>query len=349
MTVRIIDIARAAQVSASTVSLVLNGKPGVGEENRAKILELARDMGYQMRKPKVDSGSVQAPAIGASGESICFLHIARHGHTVNRDHDVFIADYIEGLGQGVRSQGLALEILTFTSTPIEHIIETACRHDAAGIIVLGTELSASDVEAFSKVRKPVVFIDTYHDFLGFDFVDMNNEDSVFTIVSYLKDFGHRRVGMVKSSIETRNFKLREEGFAASMARLGLERDESLDFVVDPTFHGAYEDMAAALKKRRNLPDALFCANDIIACGCLKAFGEAGIKVPDDLSTIGFDDLPLSSVVDPPLTTVQVSKARIGRMAVQLLAARMKAEPDSPPVKVLIGGKLIVRKSVRRIR
>ncbi len=369
MAIRIVDIAKLAGVSASTVSLVLNGKSGVGDETRSAILKMAGELGYVSPKPRLPEPAPRAPD---SDKSICFLHIARHGHTVNRDHDVFIADYIEGLTSGARARDLALEIISFKSTPIERIIDEASRHGAAGIVVLGTELSVEDVTAFSAVRRPVVFIDTWHAFLDFDFVDMNNGDSVFTIVSYLFGLGHRRIGMVRSSVETRNFKLREEGFAVSLERLGLARDESLDFVVDPTFHGASEDMAAALRARVGnghatgdraaggtgdsrtdgvgsrdagaLPTALFCGNDIIACGCLKALGEAGLRVPGDISVVGFDDLPLSAVVDPPLTTIQVSKARIGQMAVELLAARMGSDADSPPVKALVGGKLIVRES-----
>src|SRR5512141_2024569 len=132
-----------AGVSPATVSLALNDKPGVGDETRRRIRSIARKFDYQ--PPRLAAQPATAT------ESVCLLHIARHGHTVNRDHDVFIADYIEGLGQGSKHLGLSLEVTTFKRTPIEQIIETAQRQPAAGLIVLGTELSASDVEAFSLV------------------------------------------------------------------------------------------------------------------------------------------------------------------------------------------------------
>jgi LacI family transcriptional regulator len=335
MGIRVKDIAMRVGVSPTTVSLVLNNKPGVGDELRARILRTAKELGY-------------AAPRGARSGSLCFLHIARHGHTVNRDHDVFIADYIEGLGQGAKLHGLSLEILSYKSKAIGPIIEAAQASQARGIVVLGTELDASDVEAFSSVRKPLVFLDTYHEFLPFDFADMNNGDSVFLVVSHLKELGHRRIGIVKGAIETRNFRLREEGFIASLERLGLDYDEDLCFSVDQTFHGAYADMKAILARGSALPSALFCANDIIACGLLRALKEKGISVPGDISIVGFDDLPLSSVVDPPLTTVQVSKAQIGRMAIQLLQTRISSETDAPPSKVLIGGRLVVRQSTRAV-
>jgi len=341
MGARIKDIAKLAEVSSATVSLVLNDKPGVGEETRARIRRIAKELDYQAPK---------APEpVATPSDTICFLHIARHGHTVNRDHDVFIADYMEGLGQAAKAEGLSLQVFTFKSTPIDRIVETAQALDARGIVILGTELSFTDAAAFSALRKPLVFIDTFNEFLPFDYVDMNNEDSIFTIVAHLEDRGHRRIGFVRSSIETRNFKLREDGFRASMKRLALETDERCIYSVDSTFHGAREDMAALIASGIELPTALVCANDIIACGCLRAFKEAGVRVPEDLSLVGFDDLPLSSVVDPPLTTIQVSKAQIGRMAVRLLTDRLRGDAARPPVKVVISGKLVERASVRDLR
>ncbi len=329
MGVGIKDIAKRAEVSPAAVSLVLNNKPGVGPDTREKILRIARELGYDGPRP---AGSSRTAA-----ESVCFLRIPRHGHAVNRDHDVFIADYIDGLGQGARTLGFELVISTHRATPIEKILEAARATDSAGFVVLGTELSEEDVAAFGGLAKPVVFIDTWLDFLPFDFVDMNNEDSVFTVVEYFASKGHRNIGLVKGSIETRNFKLREEGFQASLARVGLPFDPGLVLAVDSTFHGAFEDMTAILDRGVDLPPALFCANDIIACGCLRALHRAGVRVPDQVSVIGFDDLPISANSDPPLTTVRVSKAEIGRMAIQLLATRLRYDSAAPPVKALIGG------------
>jgi len=335
MSTRIKDIAETVGVSPTTVSLVLNNKPGASEELRKRILRAAKDLGYT------------APRSGKPG-SLCLLHIARHGHTVNRDHDVFIADYIEGLSQGSKLAGYSLEIDTFKLAPMEQVLGTALGSAADGFIVLGTELSREDVESFQVIRKPIVFIDTYHEFLNFDFVDMNNEDSVFLLLSHLYGMGHRSFGFVKGTIETRNIRLREVGFFTGLQKLGLEADKSFVFSVDQTYHGAYSDMKSILAQRPRLPTALICSNDIIASGCLKAFSETGVRVPEDISVVGFDNLPLSAISDPPLTTIQVSKAQIGMMAIQLLVSRIQGEAKMPAVKVLIGGKLIERSSVQRI-
>ncbi len=335
LSVRVKDIAEAVGVSPTTVSLVLNNKRGAGEKLRERILRTARELGYSAPK-------------GARVGSLCLLHIARHGHTVNRDHDVFLADYIEGLSQEAKRAGYALEIVTFKPAPMEQVLEAALGKASDGFVVLGTELSRQEVECFRALRRPLVFLDTYHEFLDFDFVDMNNEDSIFLILSHLHAMGHRKIGFVRAAVETRNTRLREEGFSAGLRKLGLESDSAFIFSVDQTYHGAYDDMKAILAVGPRLPTALVCSNDIIASGCLKACSDAGIRVPDDLSMVGFDNLPLSAVVDPPLTTIQVSKAQIGRMAVQLLVSRLRGDADMPSVKVLIGGRLIERNSVRRL-
>jgi LacI family transcriptional regulator len=241
--------------------------------------------------------------------------------------------------------GLSLEVASFQRTPIEEIIAAAQQHPAAGLVILGTELSAADVEAFSSVKKPLVFLDTYHEFEPFDFVDMNNQDSVFKVVSHLQARGHRQIGMVKGSFqgETRNFRLREEAFVASLARCGLPFDDRFVFPADSTFHGAYDDMLAILRRGAELPTALFCSNDIIACGCLKALTAHGVQVPEEVSLVGFDDIPLAAYFDPPLTTVSIPAYELGRTAGNLLLAQIRGEPV--PQRTLLDTELKVRESV----
>jgi len=341
MSVRIKDIAEEAGVSPATVSLVLNNKPGVGRETRDRIQEIVKTMEYR--------GPMSRQSQNTSAGSICFLHIARHGHAVNRDHDVFIADYIEGMSREAKEENLSLKIATFKSTPIEKIVENVKESNSRGFIVLGTELNFRDAEAFSVIDRPLVFIDTYYKYLNFDFVDMNNDDSVNKIIQCFIRNGHSRIGMVTSSQSTPNFKLREEAFRSSLSHNNLTYRKEDVLATDSTFPGAYGDMIEILNSGRDLPSALFCANDIIACGCLKALTEKGYRIPEDISVIGFDNLPSSSMSTPGLTTIDVCKVRMGRMAVQLLTDRIHSGDPIPPAKVLIGGKLIERDSVKSLQ
>ena len=214
--------------------------------------------------------------------------------------------------------------------------------------MLGTELDEADIEALRSAPVPLVFIDTFHSRLGMDFVDMDNESSVFAVVEYLKESGHRRIGIVTGSVPTRNFRLRERSFFESMERFGLPFDPDRDlFAIDSTDKGRL-DMERILLAGRDLPTALFCVNDIVAYGCASALQEAGLSIPKDVSIIGFDDLPSNAYMSPPLCSVKVSKHRIGQCAMQLLALRL-ADPGRDSEKILVGGELVIRGSARALQ
>jgi LacI family transcriptional regulator len=220
--------------------------------------------------------------------------------------------------------------------------------EADGFIILGTELNYADVARLEKLEKPMVIIDTYFDFLNCTFVDMNNVDSVFRIVSHFMQNGHASIGFLTSPSDVNNFRHRESGFRDAMHHFGLSCREDFIYSVDSTFDGACRDMLAILESDPPFPTALFACNDIIAYGCIKALKEKGLSVPDDISIIGFDDLPMSSVMEPPLTTIQVSKERIGATAVQLISMMLDNGQGMPPSKITISGELIIRDSVRKL-
>jgi LacI family transcriptional regulator len=343
---RIVDIAKEAEVSPSAVSLALNNKPGISAEVKKKIISIAMNLGYRNMNP------VQYPVNG--NITIRLLKIAKHGHIVNERHNPFITEYLEGIETETKKRRYKLEVSFFDKVPVEEIVSGQKEAAADGLIVLGTELNAHELTFFAALKQPVVFIDTYFPLSVFDCVDMDNVDGVFKAVQYLYSNGHRNIGLVKSSLETRNFLMREHGFREALEYFSLPVQEKLIRGVDPTFDGAANDMGKYLEKSGGLPSAFFCMNDIIAYGCIKALRNAGLKVPDDVSIIGFDDLPSSSLSEPHLTTIRVSTQRIGSRAVEKLSERIISHSQeapgisdgSPPENILISGRLIIRDSVR---
>ena len=328
-------IAQKAGVSTATVSLALNNRQGVSRRTRDRIIGIAKEVGYKKRPSRaMVRGTVQ------------LLKIIRHGHTLNQDHNVFIADYIDGITHKAKDMHLRVEFASAPSTTdISELALQMDQQDVAGYLILGTELSPQDITSIGTVPRPVVFLDTYHDFLPYDFVDMNNTDSVFQVVSRLVTTGHRTIGMVTSPVNVVNFWTREQAFRRSLARLGRTVEERFIFQADSTYQGAYQDFAALLASGRELPEALFCCNDIVCLGVVRALREAGRRVPDDISLVGFDNLPAASHNDPPLTTIRVSNHEIGSAALLLLKERIE-NPEKPPTKVMIGGELVERQSIR---
>ena len=338
---RIIDIAREAEVSPSAVSLVLNNKPGVSSEVRQKIIAIAGKIGYK---------NVQPDQYRFSGENITIrlLKIARHGHIINERHNPFITEYLEGIETETKKRKYKLEVSFFDKTPIDAIVDSQKDTAVGGLIILGTELSAHELDSFAELSTPIVFIDTYFPLSLYDCIDIDNADGVFRAIQHLYSNGHRSIGLVKSSYETTNFKMREFGFLESMEYFALPAVKMFFSSVDPAFDRSINDFGKFLNKAKKLPTAFFCMNDMIALGCIKALQKRGIKVPDDISIIGFDDLPSSSLCDPTLTTIRVSSHQIGCRAVEKLSDKILNPGSGLPENILIPNKLIIRESVRRI-
>ena len=335
MNPRIIDIAREAEVSQAAVSMALNNKSGVSEEVRQKIIRIAKQKGYKNYNQN-------------NRTSIMLIKIGHHGHIINKWHDAFISGYLEGIETGAKNNNIKSEVSFFNLEPIEKIIASVREASANGFIVLGTELSAQELNCFTQLSKPVVFIDTYFPLSACDCIDMDNIDCVFKAIQYLYTNGHRRIGLIKGSYGGRNFRLREFGFREAMEYFSLPVDEELIISLDPAYEQTVIDMKKFLKAKKPLPTAFFCMNDILAYGCMKALRLFNYNIPGDISIIGFDDLPSSSFSDPPLTTIQLPLHQIGQRALEKLLSRINSAEKSALEYILISGELIVRDSVRKI-
>ncbi|MBP0484918.1 LacI family DNA-binding transcriptional regulator [Sagittula salina] len=330
------QVAEHAGVSAATASLVLNGKGEISEATRQRVLSAVREMNYTPRGGRTKPDSVN---------TLRFLKIARHGHTVNRDHSHFIADYIDGMSWEATRRDYSLQVESFEGVEIDRVAETLRTGDLRGAVILGTELDEDEVRFLARAPLPMVFIDTYHPLVNLNFVDMDNDQAVFAVLRHLSERGFRRIGMVGSHTAVTNFALRREAFSRGMAALGLEVDEAHVLSVDSTLEGAYGDGLAQLGTGRDVAEAYFCANDMIAFGFMKALRERGLEVPRDVSIVGFDNLPMSAMSDPPLSTIEVPKRRIGAMAIRLLDDMLIATTPEPATKALISGEFVSRDSV----
>jgi LacI family transcriptional regulator len=338
MAPKIRQIAEIAHVSPATVSLALNNKPGVSPATRERVLAIAEAL-----RKNSDAQSFNTLIKG----SVRFLKIVKHSHIVNRDHDVFIAAYIEGMDKEARKHGYNLEITHITFDQIGEFIGHLNSSSSKGLIILGTELNAHDILGFEGVNVPIVVIDTTFDFIRLDFVDMNNTEALFQIIRCFMENNHRDIGLIwGEEIEARNFELRRLAFEQALRYFNLPFNARNIITVDSTFNEAYQGVLLYLKKGLQLPTALVSANDLIASACMKAFKEAGIRIPEDVSIIGFDNLPMCEMLDPPLTTMSVSKLQIGQTAMELLIGRINHRIGAPTLKILVGGQLVIRRSVR---
>nr|WP_321980432.1 LacI family DNA-binding transcriptional regulator [uncultured Cohaesibacter sp.] len=336
------QVAEHAGVSVTTASLVLNRKGEISENTRANVLRAMAELNYTPRGERSNADSDASDAQNA----VRFLKIVRHGQTLNRDHNVFISDYIDGMSYEATRRDYSLQVVSHEAVDVASIIDEISKSDLRGIVALGTELSDEDIHLINGCGVPNVIIDTYRPFVDGNFIDMDNEQLVYLALAHLASNGFRRIGLVSSYSEVNNFKLRHEAYMRAMNAHGLEIEEENILSVCATIEEAYEDSIKQLSNIKKLSDAYFCANDVIAFGFIRALRELGYSVPGDISVVGFDNLPMASMFDPPLTSLNVPKQRIGAMAIRFLDDLIVANEKQPPVKVLLSGDLVIRKSVK---
>ena len=326
------EIAKAAKVSPSTVSLVLNDKGGVSPRTREHVATLLCENGYNINyhKPEVQQKSIR------------FLKYSRHSHLVNGNAG-FVSAIIDAVEKETRLLGYNLVMTVFGENNISEVFDLVRNQPLCGIILLATEMEEADYAYLHDIPVPIVVVDNYMDFHSFNCVDMNNTESTFAAVRHLAGLGHPRIGYLYNKMPSSNCRARRAAYEAALRSLGIPYDPALVYPMHPTLSGSYEDTLNMLRQGVSFPSALVATNDSIALGAVKAFKESGIRVPGDVSVIGFDDIPFSAIADPPLTTMKVSCKDIGMWAVRLLCDRIDY-PDSPVAKIQIGAQLIVRES-----
>ncbi len=333
------DIARRAGVSISAVSIALNGKRGLGIATRERILQIAHELDYH---------SCAARKEHFRGV-IRFLKIALHGNTVNEAHSLFISGYIDGMIEQAGKGNFSLEVVAYEGISVPEVVEKQrYTKPVAGLIILGTEFEQGDFIALKYLNVPFVIIDNINDFLPYDFVNMNNRSAVYKVLNCFQRTGLTDIGLITSDAHTPNFAQRTAAFHELVGQVGLRFDPRHTLSVNSTFEAAYQAMKRHLTAGNSLAQGYFCVNDIIACGCIKALKEHGLRVPEDISMIGFDDLPISAVMDPPLTTIQVFNKKIGAAALDLLQHRLETGRSQFHTNILICGALVKRQSVREI-
>ncbi|MDU2491522.1 MAG: LacI family DNA-binding transcriptional regulator [Clostridium celatum] len=330
------DIAKIAGVSPGTVSNALNDRKGVGKDTKEKIIKIAEEMGYFRNTKKND------------GKIIRLIKYKKNGHVVA--DTPFFSSLIEACEKECRKNGYELLIsqVVYGEHTKEDVHKIVNHHKIDGILLLATEMDESDFKYFEGIEIPMVVVDSYFKEIDYDYVVINNTKGAYSATKYLIAKGHKNIGLLGSNIEIKNFKYRLEGYIKTLNTFGIEFNENNNIYVDPTIEGAYSDFKVYLEKNKdNLPSAFFALNDIIALGAMKAMNEAGISIPNDVSIVGFDDIPFSSYSNPGVTTVKVHTKTMGKTAVKKLMESIENDIEIT-LKIEINTELIERESVKSL-
>ncbi len=338
MTVTAKEIAKQLNLSEAAISMALNNKPGVSTATRKKIVEAAKEMGYDFTRVTEQNAQPQI-----NNGTIYFLIYRKHGAVVT--DTPFFSQVSEGIDYGCKRAHYHLNVYyIYEGDPIDSQIEEILRMGCKGIILLGTEMKEEDYSHFTKISVPLVLLDAYFEDSRTDCVLINNIQGAYQATNYLIHKCKTQPGYLHSSYAINNFNERADGFYKAVRRNGMSTSKSIVHSLSPSMEGAYADMAELLNQGEEIANCYFADNDLIAAGAIKAFREKNYRIPQDIAIIGFDNMPLCSYIDPTLTTVNVPKQYMGEMAAQRLAYIIES-PSSSPVKIEISTNLVTRKSV----
>jgi LacI family transcriptional regulator len=332
------EAAQKAGVSISTVSLVLNNKPGISGKTRERVFESLQALGYTDYLPRKVSKNKQ--------QNIQFVLYKKHGQVVA--DTPFFSYVLEGVEEEVRKHGYSLSVTYFYETQeFEEQIQNILAVGSAGLVLLATEMTHKDIDIFKRLKIPFVVLDSYFEEISEDTVVINNMQGAFLATRALCEKGHTAIGYLRSKVLINNFYERKDGFKKALKYCKVPYNKDYVFSVGPSVETAHADMLALLKKNPQLPTAFFADNDVIAIGAMRAMREVGIRIPQDVSVIGFDDIPMCEMLESPLTTICVPKKAIGQLAVRRLAEIIKNGRDAL-VKIEVSTELVERSSVRAI-
>ncbi len=298
--VKMSDVARTAGVSVATVSKVVNGRWGVAQRTVDHVQQVIEQLGYE--------ASLGAQSLRSHRTNVLGILVA--------EFEPFSTELLKGASTEVKSTDY--ELLAYTAGARGAMVGWERRSLArlSGTLIDGAILVTPTVVE-TKEGFHVVAIDPHTGPTGMPTVDSDNFAGAVLATNYLLSLGHRRIGFIGGRPDLESARLREAGFRSAMAEAGVTVDETLVRIGGYRTETA-EGPARELLSRAERPTALFAANDLSAIATMTAARGLGLTVPDDLSVIGFDNVPESAMASPPLTTIRQPLQQMGAEALRLL-------------------------------
>lgn len=327
--ITIFDVAREAGVSYSTVSRVVNNKSYVKPDTRERVAQAMSRLGYQ--------ANLHARSL-AGGRS----HVI--GLLVHNMSTQYMTEIFRGIDDVLATHDYELMLYTThrRQTKESTYVNMMARGLADGLLIVLPRQPEAYIESLRARDFPYVLIDQ----VGIDEHDVSvtatNFQGAYDATSHLIALGHRRIGKICGWMDMIGARDRLEGYKAALADHGLPVDPQLIVIGDFEQSSGY----AAVETLLNLaepPTAVFASNDVMAQGALERLRERNLQVPQDISLIGFDDIPLASILNPPLTTLRQPMVEMGRMATQMLLDWI-SNPGQKPTSVILSTQLILRES-----
>jgi LacI family transcriptional regulator len=329
----IIDVAKKAGVSIATVSRVINGSDKVKPATRERVMTI-------VHKLKYTPNSAARGLIMKRTEAIGLLLPDLHGE--------FFSEIIRGADEEVQAQGYHLVVSSSHNDQKE--IEAALRFMRGrvdGLVVMSPQIDSEVLLANLPKSLPVVLLNCRTKNPLFDTIVTDGFGGSKEMVAHLLNLGHRRIAIIKGADSNIEAQERLRGYRTAMMERGVPIESIFELEGNFTEASGYEAAwrAIALKPR---PTAIFASNDSMAIGAIGAIRDAGLRIPQDISVCGFDDIPVAKFLGPPLTSVHVPIHDLGAMAIKRVFDRLHKRTKGQAVHVLVPTTLCIRTSCKKI-
>lgn len=327
--VTIKDVAKEAKVAISTVSNVLNNVNNVSDSTRQRVLEAVERLKY------VPNSNARALKSGKKNVIGLFLPSVQ-------------GDFYRCLIQAVHGQckkyGYILNITISNENTSEEIYGLIMAAGVGGAIIMNDKFEDDYIRQLKLLNLPVVFMDREYKDFNISSVTVDNYGGAVTAVEHLIQLGHRRIGYFHGLRDHGDEVERYRGYCDAMQEHGLEISEGFEYYGSYTEEEAYREIKKRVRKDGNYPEAIFCANDEMAWGCIRGLQDIGIQIPGQVSIVGFDDNSLNVVFQPPLTTIHTDVTGLGQEAVDEVIRLIEAGEEASGISKEMENRLIIRET-----
>lgn len=294
------EVAQLAGVSTATVSRTINGSDKVTPETAELVRKAIERLRY--------FPNTNAQALGSGRSSL-------YGLIISDITNPFFPELVKSFEDLAIKSGLDVLVSNTDYDPqrTEHCIARLLQRKVDGVAIMTTEMESGLIEEFSRRQIPLVFLDTARPQRNVSTVSVDYAAGIDAAIEHLYTLGHRRIAFIRGSSKHKSSQMRLDAFKKSMRarKLALAAEDIV--VGDHTMDGGFTAMQQLLARQKN-PQAVICSNDLTAIGALGAIHRTGLRVPKDISLVGFDDITMSAYTEPPLTTIHLSRSAIAHAA-----------------------------------
>lgn len=326
------DIADRAGVSLTTVSRALQNKPEISLATTRRIHEIAAEIGYVQNTLARSLRSQRTNIVGL---------------VITDSSNPYFGQVLKGVEQTLNTGGYGL-ILSHSDELYRNEIDALnvlIGRRVDGILITPAQASGDDIVGLMQAHLPFVLLGRRFAGLETDYVVADDIAGAHSATEHLIRLGHSRILLLNGSSHISSAVERQKGYEQALEDFGIQRDPDLVRHCAPTMESAYNSMKTVLIER--IPfSAVFSFSDLMAMGVVRALRETGKRIPDDISVVGFDDIEVSELLEPSLTTVRVPRFRLGVEAARALLSRIGGTPTL--IQTVLPTELVVRKSTSRV-